>query len=137
MEGSSVFDSYNDVAESLMREHFNIHDIPPNPYEYRSSFNIDFTTYNAESVTTREIKYAISMQNNNKAPGFDKLDALIIKNFCRICINYIRNLFTKCLQLGHFPDTWKRGSIIFFKKRNKDGKTPRSYRPITLLCILA
>lgn len=82
-------------------------------------------------------KFALTKQNNNKAPGFDKLDAHIIKNFCKTCVNYVKRLYTMCLTFGHFPDTWKRGMIIFFRKRNKDGQTARSYRPICLLCILA
>lgn len=136
LDGSSCFDTYNDVAEMLMREHFDIHNIPENPFNYRSQ--IIFEGIDAPSaVTSREIKYALNKQNNNKAPGFDKLDANIIKNVCGTCMNYIKRLFTKCLAFGHFPDIWKRGLIIFFRKRNKDGLTARSYRPISLLCIIA
>lgn len=38
--------------------------------------------------------------------------------------------------MEHFPYQWKKGLVIFFKKRNKDGLSARSYRPITLLPII-
>lgn len=88
----------------LMREHFNIHNIPDNPFSFRSQTIFDDNDA-PEAVTSREIKFALNKQNNNKAPGFDKLDAHIIKNFCKTCVNYVRRLFTKCLTFGHFPDT--------------------------------
>lgn len=37
--------------------------------------------------------------------------------------------------MGYFPRTWKKGMVIFFRKRNKDPRTAKGYRPITLLCI--
>lgn len=86
-------------------------------------------------VTDREPRFALTSQKNNKAPGSDRIDALMVKNICSTVPNYIRKLLTTCLRHGHFPDIWKKGLVIFFRKRNKDGKGPRSYRPITLLSI--
>lgn len=135
LDGSATFDSYNEVAQDLMREHFSTDTVPEEIYEFTSNMihNISVFRY---PVTNRELKYALNMQHNGKAPGYDLIDALIVKNFCRVCNIYARRLFTTCLQFGHFPKYWKKGIAIFFKKRNKDGRTPRSYRPITLLPII-
>lgn len=131
---SENFDSYNEVARSLMRAHFDVENVPGNLHNFNSMTQVE--NYDkVEEVTSREINFAIRMQDNNKAPGDDKLDALIIKNFCRSCNNYVKKLFTRCFKFGHFPSTWKKGTVIFFKKRNKDGLSARSYRPITLLSI--
>lgn len=45
-------------------------------------------------------------------------------------------LYKKCYALGYFPKFWKKRKVIFFRKRNRDPKLPRSYRPITLLPIM-
>lgn len=135
LDGSASFDSFNEVAEMLMNEHFAIDRIPDAIHEFNSD-----TIYNgldsSPPVTNRELKYALNMQHNGKAPGHDMLDALIVKNFCKSCNLYVRRMFTTCLQHGYFPKQWKKGLVIFFKKRNKDGISARSYRPITLLPII-
>lgn len=46
------------------------------------------------------------------------------------------NFYNKCFLLGHFPDAWKKGLVIFFRKKNKDLQLEKSYRPITLLPML-
>lgn len=135
LDGSTSFDSYNEVAAMLMNEHFAVDNIPDNIFEYNSD-TVYQGTDSPDPVTSRELKYALNRQNNGKAPGYDMLDALIIKNFCNSCHTYVKRMFTACLRHGHFPKPWKRGLVIFFRKRNKDGKTARSYRPITLLCII-
>lgn len=133
LDNSEPFDSYDDVAKLLMEEHFGVDRIPGNVHDFVADGEEleDF-----KDVSSRELKYIISKQSNNKAPGVDALDALIIKNICKTCINYIKKLFGTCLKYGHFPEAWKSGKVIFFRKRNKDGKTARAYRPITLLCIM-
>ena len=42
----------------------------------------------------------------------------------------------KCLFFGYFPEIWKKGLVIFFRKRNKSPDNIRAYRPITLLPVL-
>lgn len=136
LESNTVFDSYNEVARNLLRVHFNINNIPDDISSFTSCN--DYTNYvDYQRVTTKEIYYAMQLQNNNKAPGPDLLDALIVKNSCKTNIEYFKNLFSRCLSLGHFPRVWKKGKVIFFRKKNKDGKNEKGYRPITLLPIFA
>lgn len=132
LNDSECFDSYDEVARSLMVEHFGIDNVPANIHDFTSQV---FNNVDCKDVTNRELNYVISKQDNNKAPGYDALDAAIVKNICRKSKNYVKRLLSVCLKFGHFPELWKNGVVIFFRKRNKDGRSARSYRPITLLCI--
>lgn len=131
-DNSTPFDSYDDVAKDLMKEHFSVDKIPTEIFNFTSTGKV---AGDVMEVTTREMRYAMSCQKNNKAPGYDEIDALIVKNICKACPSYVRKLFTTCFRFGHFPRIWKNGLVIFFRKRNKDGKSARSFRPITLLSI--
>lgn len=118
-----------------MQEHFKIQDNPFNIHEYISNKNYE-DTEDFHPFQRRELMYAIKQQHNNKAPGYYSIDALVIKNLCRTYTPFVLKLFNTCLSLGHFPNAWKHGLIIFFRKRNKPPDQPRSYRPITILAIL-
>lgn len=59
----------------------------------------------------------------------------MIKNLLKVFSNLLINLYNKCLYFSHFPAPWKKGIVIFFRKKNKDIQ-PRAYRPITLLPML-
>lgn len=136
LENNSVFDTHDDVGNNLLNAHFQINNLPNNISEYISPNNFS-NTNESIGVTPKELQFVLTLQNNNKAPGPDLLDSLIVKNFCKVCDKYFRDLLTKCLTLGHFPSPWKKGKIIFFRKKNKDGLDVKGYRPITLLPIFS
>lgn len=134
LEDSAPFDSYDDVANRLMIEHFAVDELPDEIYEYISTITDDTASF-TDRISNRELKHVIKQQPNGKAPGFDNFDTLMVKSFCKNNLDFVRNLYDKCLRIGHFPATWKKGSVIFFRKRNKVATSPRAYRPITLLPI--
>lgn len=135
LENSSVFASYDDVATTLMKDHFNVDLEPDTVHDFESDRDFgdhpDFYLF-----TRRELQFALHCQNNNKAPGADEIDAIIVKNMCTRFRPLLLTVFNTCLRLGHFPTCWKRGIIIFFKKKNRSAAVSNSYRPITLLPIL-
>jgi hypothetical protein len=46
----------------------------------------------------------------------------------------ITRLFTKSIELGYYPDQWKRARIVVLRKAGKpDYSVPGAYRPISLL----
>lgn len=131
MEESCKKDGYDEVAELLMKEHFHIHQ----PILYPHEFIPDRTLKNDDEVVplicTRELKFVLGKQAINKAPGPDRVDALVIRNLCRKHGKLILNInFNKCLQMCYFPKIWKIGEVIFFRKRHKAASNPRGYRPI-------
>lgn len=134
LEESDAFDTYDDVVQMLLREHFKIDQVPDNVHSYTPSLPLgDDDDYN--EFTVRELRYVLAQQHNNKAPGYDDLDALIIKNLCYNYTDLILSLFNRCYRMGYFPNIWKKGLVVFFRKRNRDPSLVRSYRPITLLPI--
>lgn len=135
LENNTVFDTYDDVAHSLMEAHFDVANQPSQIHEFVSNHSF-IPTIDFPPINKRELKYALSRQALNKAPGYDLLDPIIIKNVCKKFSWIILPLFNKCLSVAHFPRCWKRGLVLFFRKRNKDPRTPRAYRPITLLPVL-
>lgn len=136
LEHSAPFSNYDDIANQLMEEHFGVNVMPDNITEYvsdRSYFGDPGFRY----ITSRELKYAVAQQASNKAPGYDNLDPIVVKYLCRKFPDLIKAIFNKCISLGHFPRPWKKGIVLFFRKRNKSARSPRGYRPITLLPVLA
>ncbi|KAI8493396.1 hypothetical protein Bbelb_287930 [Branchiostoma belcheri] len=45
-------------------------------------------------------------------------------------------LFNNCAQGTQIPKIWRRAKVVALLKPNKDPKSPKSYRPISLLCTL-
>lgn len=115
LESNSVFDTQDDVGRNLLNAHFEINNVPDNIPEYISLEEYG-NTDEFIGVTSKELRHVLNLQNNNKAPGPDLLDGLIVKNFCKACESYFRNLLTKCLSMGHFPIPLKKGKVIFFSK---------------------
>ncbi|GBM93049.1 Putative protein in type-1 retrotransposable element R1DM [Araneus ventricosus] len=86
--------------------------------------------------TNKELKTIIKTLPNNKAPGNDGIDFIIIKQIFKSCPSILRNFFNKCLQFQRFPKSLKEGIIVLFHKKGKEPRNISSYRPITLLPTL-
>lgn len=94
--------------------------------------NLDFRTL----VTTKEVKSLIKNLPNHKAPGDDKINAVMLKNCSRKCIVAITYLMNACISLSYFPSKWKIAVIIPICKPSKPRQSVSSYRPISLLSLL-
>jgi len=70
------------------------------------------------------------------APGEDGITSLMLRHLLRKALTYLTHLFNHVLQLGFFPNTWKRAKVILIPKPNKPPTDPNSYRPISLLSIV-
>lgn len=135
LENSHIFDTYDDVVKNLMEEHFGILHPPEVIYEYTP--DIDMVMHEEHPLFThREMRYAVFQQDVSKAPGYDDIDGLVVRNLSLKFPSVMLKMYNTCYSLGYFPKIWKKGKIIFFRKRNKDPKLLRAYRPITLLPIM-
>lgn len=83
------------------------------------------------------LRTAIKRLNAKKAPGYDKITALMIKNLPTSAIRVILFIFNSILRVGSFPASWKISEIIMIPKPGKDITQVTSYRPISLLPILS
>lgn len=123
---------HNSNVNALMDRFFPAH--PPqnlsNP-NYLSLFGDDEVPFSND-----EILQASKSMNHKKAPGADGLTADIIYHFITANIVTVKELFNKCLSMGHFPSPWKVATIRFLPKPGKSNyKLIDNYRPIGLLPV--
>lgn len=46
-------------------------------------------------------------------------------------------LYSKCLDIGYFPDIWKEATVVVLRTPGKDDyQNPKAYRPIGLIPVL-
>ena len=86
-----------------------------------------------------EFKYAINKCNNLSMPGLDKLSWYHLKTILKQddCLSNIINIADACINLGHWPNYFKRSSIVVIPKSNKQlYDHPKSFHPIVLFNIL-
>lgn len=74
---------------------------------------------------------------NNKAPGHDNIDNLILKNLSKKTYTQITYIINTIFTLQQIPKQWKIAYIIPILNPNKNPNLPNSYRPISLLPKLA
>ncbi|KAJ4430146.1 hypothetical protein ANN_22356 [Periplaneta americana] len=70
-------------------------------------------------------------------PGPDQITYNILRQLPPKALNYLAELYTGSLRLGHTPKRWKHSHILLFPKPGKDASDPQNYRPISLTTTLA
>jgi len=71
-----------------------------------------------------------------KAAGIDEITPEMVHHFGPRAREWITNLFNNCVTKTKVPKVWKKTKVVALLKPGKDPKSPKSYRPISLLCIL-
>ena len=72
-----------------------------------------------------------------KAPGPDSIyPKLINHNVAAVLKSWLRDLLSSCLQRLKVPKIWRRALVVVIPKPIKPVAPPKSYRPISLLCVL-
>jgi hypothetical protein len=98
-----------------------------------NEFNLEASTL----TSAREIKKIIKNLKNSKAPGFDNIPNILLKNLSRKALVFLTHIFNSCFKLSYFPKSWKHANIIPVPKPGKDLSNPSSYRPISLLSSIS
>ena len=86
-----------------------------------------------------KFKHAISSCNNSSMPGLNKLLWNHLKSILKQddCLSNIINIADACINLEHWPNYFKRLSIVVILKPNKQSYDhPKSFWPIVLLNTL-
>ena len=87
--------------------------------------------------TTSEVLTALETMSPDRAPGHDHLTSDICMSFAQQFPDLLTSLMNRCLDLSHFPTTWKDARVRILRKPGKeDYKDLSSYRPIGLLPVL-
>lgn len=82
-------------------------------------------------------KKVIRALKNAKAPGFDQIKNVALKNLSRRAIQMFVGMINGMFRLNYFPEKWKIAKVLAFPKPNKPPELPSSYRPISLLSSLS
>lgn len=89
-----------------------------------------------DNITPLDI--SLELRNiKNSAPGPDQITYNILRQLPPKALNYLGELYTGSLRLGHTPKRWKHSHILLFPKPGKDASDPQNYRPISLTTTLA
>ena len=82
-----------------------------------------------------EVKSAIATLKQNKAPGPDSLHPEFFQHLPESTLLWLKNIFNMCLRTVKIPKIWRTAKIVAILKPNKPAEDPKSYRPISLLCV--
>ena len=88
-----------------------------------------------ELFTTEELEAAIKDLKTGKAAGLDGITTEQIKHFGPAAKSWLLALFNHCFQTRNLPKIWRKAKVVAILKPKKDPLLPKSYRPISLLCI--
>jgi len=122
----------DDIANSL-RNAF-VCQLSSSLYAYGSP-NYDNTDYVPVSETT--VKRVILSTKHNVSSSVHCIPPKILKLNLEPLTTAITKLFNFILRTGDFPNEWKTAVITPILKPNKDPKSPKSYRPISILPYLS
>ena len=87
-------------------------------------------------ITLDEVKLDVK-DVKKRAPGLTGMTRDVVRKLPNSVLRAVTALFNASLALGYFPQALKSAVIIFILKPGKDPTDPASYRPISLLEILA
>ena len=85
--------------------------------------------------TVEELEAAINKLKSGKAPGRDNIHLEFVIHQSAKTTAWLCSLFKSCFRRSKLPKTWRRATVVALRKSNKPTQDPKSYRPISLLCV--
>ena len=108
---------------------------------HKTNRHINRATHNIQgyniTLTTSQIQEAIKQSKNNNSQGPDKLNIRHQKHIGPLGLAFLTSMFKTALNKNIIPHTWKLANIVPIPKPNKDTDKGTSYRPISLLSVIA
>ena len=89
-----------------------------------------------QDVNKTDVKAVIKSLAANKAPGYDKISARVLKDSCESIAPVISRLVNNSFKMAAFPKAWKIAEVIPIPKEG-NSEEPANNRPISLLPILS
>ena len=83
----------------------------------------------------REFAAALHHIKPGKAPGPDSICPELLIHAGPGLKFWLRGFLSSCLRQLKIPKVWRRGLLIVIPKPSKPVEDPKSYRPISLLCV--
>ncbi|KAK3890529.1 hypothetical protein Pcinc_005503 [Petrolisthes cinctipes] len=88
-----------------------------------------------ELFTLEDLNTAITHLKHGKASGEDGITAEMITHFGERAKAWLLSMLNNCVSSFKTPKIWRRARVVALLKPGKDPTSPKSYRPIFLLCI--
>ena len=124
--GDKQLKTESEKYEYLLNKSFPI--VEDNIFQDKSDHDIDL------KLDDDLIDEIIRTLKNKKANGVDQISNSMIKIIYNHNKNWLKTVFSKCLQLVYYSTVWKRGKIKIINK--KKTKSAKDFRPISLLPVL-
>ncbi|GBP27303.1 RNA-directed DNA polymerase from mobile element jockey [Eumeta japonica] len=87
-------------------------------------------------VTLYELSREIRKLKEGKCPGYDLVDATLLKQLPKKGLLLILAIFNACLRLSFYPSQWKIAQVVMIQKPGKPSHDVTSYRPLSLLPVV-
>ena len=108
---------------------------------HKTNRHINRATHNIQgyniTLTTSQVQEAIKQSKNNNSQGPDKLNIRHLKHIGPLGLAFLTSMFKTALNKNIIPHTWKLANMVPIPKPNKDTDKGTSYRPISLLSVIA
>ncbi len=85
--------------------------------------------------TQEELVLALSQLKSGKAQGPDNIPPEFLLQCGPRCQKWLTEFYSCCISNQTIPKIWRKSTIISLLKPNKPIEDPKSYRPISLLCV--
>jgi len=98
----------------------------------------DSNTWGSQYLRTfrsEELDAAIRRLKPEKSPGWDYIFPEFILHAVSALKSWFCNFFTSCIRQLRIRKIWRRALVVGIPKPEKPLEDPKSYRPISLLCV--
>ena len=85
--------------------------------------------------SSEEFTRALQLLKPGKAPGPDLICPELIIHAGAALKSWLNLFLSSCLRRVKLPKIWRRASVVAILKPKKPPGDPKSYRPISLLCV--
>ena len=89
----------------------------------------------SDNFLLREFVAALQHLKSGKAPGPDSICSELILHAGATLKSWLRDFLSSCLSRLKIPKIWRRALVVAIPKPAKPVADPKSYRPISLLCV--
>ena len=89
----------------------------------------------SSDFTVEELEAAIKKLKSGKAPGRGNIHPEFVIHQSAKTTAWLCSFFTSCYRRSKLPKTWRHATVVALPKPNKPAQDPKSYRPISLLCV--
>ena len=89
----------------------------------------------SDNFSQKEFTAALQHLKPGKAPGPDSICPELILHAGAALNSWLRDFLSSCLHRIKIPKIWRRALVVAIPKPGKPVGDPKSYRPISLLCV--